>query len=297
MTQSPFYHYAASFDALGTISRFVRKDLVAHPDFLTNFLGVKISPRYFLGILDGKEGHIEPVPIPANWHADIAEWAYALHAVEMSNKTFTVVELGCGWGCWLNNTGIAAKCIGLDVNLIGIEGDAGHVAFAFESLQENGFSKSEYRIIHGIAGPTRSKALFPNSDFSGRQWGLKPIFGATEKELNFARKTGSHQVLETYPLSELSQGNNINLLHIDIQGGETDFVRASFTEINTYVHRMLIGTHSRAIEGDLQRFMLDKGWLLEMDRGVLVEIIDGKPETRVDGIQGWLNPKFNPSII
>ena len=54
--------------------------LEPHPDYVTNFLGVKISPRYFPGILDGKAGTVEPIPIPANWHADIAEWAGALRA-------------------------------------------------------------------------------------------------------------------------------------------------------------------------------------------------------------------------
>jgi hypothetical protein len=40
---------------------------------------------------------VEGIPIPANWHADIAEWAAALRAVELAEETFTVVELGCGW--------------------------------------------------------------------------------------------------------------------------------------------------------------------------------------------------------
>ena len=72
-------------------------------------------------------GVVEPVPIPANWHADIAERAAALRAVEQAHGTFKVVELGCGWGCWLNNTGVAARTLGLAVTLIGVEGDEGHI--------------------------------------------------------------------------------------------------------------------------------------------------------------------------
>jgi hypothetical protein len=40
---------------------------------------------------------VEPIPIPANWHADIAEWAAALRAVDLARGSFTMAELGCGW--------------------------------------------------------------------------------------------------------------------------------------------------------------------------------------------------------
>src|ERR1700750_29549 len=33
-------------------------------------------------------GQIEPIPIPANWHANIAEWAFALCAVHEAKGTF-----------------------------------------------------------------------------------------------------------------------------------------------------------------------------------------------------------------
>ena len=64
-------------------------------------------------ILDGRAGEVEDMPIPANWHADIAEWAAALRAVELARGTFSMAELGCGWGCWMNNTGVAARAAGL----------------------------------------------------------------------------------------------------------------------------------------------------------------------------------------
>lgn len=288
MTQSPFFHYNASFDAIDTMQRHAVPDVVSDPGYLTNFLGVKIATRYFPGILDGKEGVVEPVPIPANWHADIAEWAFALRAVDRASGTFRVVELGCGWGCWLNNTGAAARRRRLKVDLIGVEGDEGHVGFALESLSTNGFSNDEYRIVHGVAAPTRSKALFPTADRPGESWGLEPIFDATPEQVSEARRSGKYQVLEAYPLADLAGDQPVDLLHIDIQGGETDFVTANFADIDRYVQRMLIGTHSRVIEGDLQRFLLDKGWGLEMERPCIFGLVNGAPQIHVDGVQGWV---------
>jgi len=137
------------------------------PKYLTNFLGVLIDPKFFLSILDGRAGQVEPVPIPANWHADIAEWAAALRAVDLAPGGFTMIELGCGWGCWMNNTGAAARRMGRAVQLIGIEGDMGHIGFAREACEANGFLPSQVTLHHGIAAAETGTALFPRQDGAG----------------------------------------------------------------------------------------------------------------------------------
>jgi hypothetical protein len=143
-----------------------------------NYLGVKIDPKYLPGALSGAAGTMEGMPIPANWHADMAEWAAALRAVDLAQDTFTVAELGCGWGCWLNNTGVAARNAGLEVQLIGVEGDEGHAQFAKECCAANGFSPDQLTIYRGIAAATSGTALFPNAKTSGENYGLDPVFAA-----------------------------------------------------------------------------------------------------------------------
>lgn len=104
----PFFHYNSSFDPQEVMRRHAVRGLGATPGYLTNFLGVLIDPKFFPDILQGRAGEVEDIPIPANWHADIAEWGAALRAVDLACDRFTVIELGCGWGCWMNNTGVAA---------------------------------------------------------------------------------------------------------------------------------------------------------------------------------------------
>src|SRR5689334_22620519 len=173
---SPFVHYNAQFDAQATIERHARHDLRPHPNYLTNFLGVRIDPKFLPQILRGREGQVEPVPIPANWHADIAEWAAALRAVEIADGSFTMAELGCGWGCWMNNTGVAARARGLDVHLIGIEADEAHIAFAREACATNGFDQRDVTLRRGVAGAASGWALFPREEAAGEHWGLEPVF-------------------------------------------------------------------------------------------------------------------------
>lgn len=273
--------------------RHAAQNVVPDQRYITNWLGVKIHTKFFPGILDNKEGHIEPLPIPANWHADIAEWGFALRSVDKADETYRIVEIGCGWGCWLNNTGIAARRKSLKLDLIGIEADAGHVKFAHESLQANSFKDSEYRIVHGVAASDQSKAIFPLPDTPGADYGLGPVFNPSKEQLEAAEKDKNLQILDTFPLSKLSKGKLIDLVHIDIQGSETEYILDNFDDLRNYVRRILVGTHSRQIEGDLTRFFVEKGWSLEMERTAIINIVDGKPVVVVDGVQGWRNPELD----
>ena len=290
---SPFFYYNTTFDAQEVIRRHAAAGLEPTPGFLTNYLGVKIDPKFLPQILTERAGTVEAIPIPANWHADIAEWAAALRAVDLAKGRFTVIELGCGWGCWLNNTGVAARAAGLGVRLIGIEGDEGHIQFARECCATNGFKPEELHLVRGIAASARGVALFPRQQHSGHDWGLAPIFGATASQQKEAARRGSHDVLPMVDLRDLLRAEKkVDLLHIDIQGGEASLVAGCKAEMRDRVAYVVIGTHSREIEGEIFKTMLGDGWVLEMERPAIIDLNTGKPVVTVDGVQGWRNPKF-----
>lgn len=291
--QNPFWHYQCSFDALKTMSKYTAVGVVSTDGYLTNYLGVKIDPLFFPTILDGRANTIETMPQPNNWHADIAEFAAALRAVDISGSTFTVLELGCGWGCWLNNTGAAARRAGKKVKLLGIEGDAGHVEFANQSMKTNGYLSNEYSIMHGVAAATKGRALFPKQSNAGVHWGLEPVFGASDKQIAKALTEGTHDNLEMIALSDvIVENGKLDLLHIDIQGGEAELVRDSIETCNSSVRYIVIGTHSRFIEGTLEKLMFDNDWELEVDRPAISSLENGVQTLRVDGVQGWRNRRL-----
>jgi hypothetical protein len=292
---SPFFHYNAGFDPQEAMRRHAVANPQPHPGYLTNFLGVLIDPKYFPGILDGTAGTVEPIPIPANWHSDIAEWGAALRAVDLARDSFTMIELGCGWGCWMNNTGSAARRLGLDVFLIGVEGDPGHIVFAQESTAANGFKPSQVALHHGIAAAEGGTALFPRQNQAGASWGSAPIFGASQAEQALAAQDGTHDSLKMIPLAELAASKpRIDLLHVDIQGGEADLIASSRSFLSAKVAYLVIGTHSRQIEGELFETLLGAGWQLEIERPAILSIGPGAPTVYVDGVQGWRNPLLLP---
>jgi FkbM family methyltransferase len=292
---SPFWHYNSSFDAVDVMRRFAVIDPAPMAGMAVNFLGVAIDPRIFPPALAERAGTVEPIPLPANWHADIAEWGAALRAVDLSGPRFTMIELGCGWGCWMNNMGAAARSTGRDIHVIGVEGDVGHIAFAHEALARNGFTPDQWTVVNGIAAGRHGVALFPRQDHAGASWGLEPVFGATDEQRDAAVASGSHDVLPMIPLDQIAGAyDRIDLLHIDIQGGEADLIEECLPTLNEKVAYVVVGTHSRQIEGRLFDMMLAAVWLLEMERPAILSVAGPSPVVTVDGLQGWRNRRMLP---
>ncbi len=293
---SPFFHYHATFDPQEVIRRHAASGLKPRAGYLTNYLGVAIDPKFFPSILEGRAGQVEDIPIPANWHADIAEWGAALRAVDLAQDAFTMIELGCGWGCWMNNTGIAARRAGLKIHLIGVEADEGHIGFAREALETNGFGPSDYTLKRGIAAAQAGTALFPKQEKAGTAWGLEPVFDASEKQRDEAVNSGNYDALPMVALADvIGPHARIDLLHIDIQGGEADLVSSCLPFLSEKIAYMLIGTHSRQIEGRLFDSLLKAGWKLEIERPAILRLSgDAPPFVTVDGVQGWRNPRLLP---
>jgi hypothetical protein len=290
--ESPCWYYGSTFDAEDTIRRHAYP-VPAQADRLINFLGVKIAAEIYPDYIQGRLGEVEGVPIPGNWHADIAEWSAAMRAVELSGATFRMIELGCGWGCWLNNCGTAAKRMGKSVELIGIEGDAGHLAFAERALSDNGFVRPEYQLVGGIAAASSGYALFPSAGQSGQHWGLEPLFLKDSAERDAALASGRYDELPMLGLGDLTATvDRIDLLHIDIQGGEADLIDESIDTLDAKFATILIGTHSREIEGRLMTTLMGRGWKLEMEKPAMLALDQDGPRVTMDGVQFWRNPRL-----
>ena len=288
------WHWSSDFDADAIIAAFSKQGLQGDPAYVTNFIGTRIEPAVFPPVLSTMLGHVEPPPAPGNWHADIAEWASALFTVQHAaarGDTYRIVELGCGWGCWMTNMGVAARGLGLNVDLVGVEGEAQHLANASRTLELNGFTSDQFKLMHGVAGPKIGYAIFPKAGIADAGWGGEAVFYPEQSVLSAARQSRDVQVLDCMTLEQLSNGKLIDLLHIDIQGAEVDFITGNFEQIEALVRYVLIGTHSREIEGALIQHFLAAGWRLKTERPAICTIVSGRLRTEIDGVQLWANPR------
>ena len=286
----PLWTYYSSFDAEALIKQFTPSNLVASDGVVTNFLGVKMPPEIMPSVLESMTGKVESVPNPGNWHADIAEWAAALLSVSSATGSYQIIELGCGWGCWLNNMGVVASRRGLEISLIGVEGDRTHLEFASRTLELNGLRKKDVRLVHGIAAERNGKAFFPVLSDTTEDWGGEAVFFPPDDQAAQLSMDRNYVELKCFTLGDLSGGKVTDLLHIDIQGAEVRFVKGNIDAMKNNVRRCLVGTHSREIDGAIMELFLKNGWQLEVERPTVHDLVNGQPVTRIDGVQLWRNP-------
>ncbi|WP_162998392.1 hypothetical protein [Xanthomonas axonopodis] len=57
--QSPFFHYAATFDPIGVMQNHAVPNLEPRVGVLTNFLGVAIDPKFFPSVLSRRPPDFE----------------------------------------------------------------------------------------------------------------------------------------------------------------------------------------------------------------------------------------------
>ena len=286
----PLWGYAASYDPVAVVLSHENVERLPVAGHRVNFLGVAVNVAKFFPDMS-LENVVEPIPIPNNWHTDIAELSAALRAVDLAGETFSIIELGCGWGCWMNITGMAARRRGKSVSMIGVEGDPGHIAFARESLATNGFATRDYKLFWGIAAADSGVAFFPIQRISGQEWGLEAKLRPSTQEAEALRGSGRYEELPIFSLPNIAEDvASVDLLHIDIQGAETEVIAGALEFLNEKVRYIVVGTHSRKIDGDLLALLsADGGWALEIERPAIFTIDNGRPTLRIDGVQGWRN--------
>jgi FkbM family methyltransferase len=179
--------------------------------------------------------------------------------------------------------------------VIGVEGDEGHVRFAEEACAANGFRPDQFKVWRGIAAANDGVALFPKQSVSGIEYGLEPIFNASEERRREAVKSGKFDELQMISLDRvIGKDQRLDLLHIDIQGGEADLIQSCRELLKRRVAYILIGTHSREIEGRIFGDLLGDGWRLEIERPAILALNPDRPSTLVDGVQGWRNMALLP---
>jgi len=281
---------------LALFEQFPPYDGPGSPGFVTNFLGVRVRTS-FSTPLQSFDGHVEGHPVPVGGvQGETAEFIGMLRSVLDARDRYALLECGAGYGPWMAIAAAAAARRGIsDVRLYGIEGDAGHFRFMSEHLDDNGVSPENRHLIHGAVGASAGTARWPVVDNAADVYGGRPMDdGSTDYHGTPQSRLVEVQV---HSINDLLQREPVwDLLHVDIQGGEGALCRAGVEAMNRCVRRVVIGTHSRALDGEVMSVFHAAGWTLENEKPTVMVWRDGAPtlETmaRVDGVQVWRNPRL-----
>lgn len=281
---------------LAIFSQFKAYSGQGTPGFITNFLGVKVRVA-FSTPLEPYSGAVEGYPVPVGGlQAETAEYIGLLRSVLESGPSYRLLECGAGYGTWVGMADAALKQRSiLDYHLYGVEGDAGHCQFAQLHQADNNIPLDQVTFINGAVGPENGIVSWAVVDDSAAVYGGRPM---ADSSVDYHGQVQSNLVqVQSYAINDLLLREPVwDLMHVDIQGGEAALCRAGIELMNQRLKRIIIGTHSRALDGEVMSIFHKAGWALENEKPTVSFWQDGAPTlemlARVDGIQVWRNPRL-----
>jgi len=249
------------------------------------------------------------LPVPDDgYHAEAIEYVAMVDSLDRTKgDSFTIAEIGAGWGPWLSLGGVLGRRSGKRaVTLIGVEADPQRFRLLARQLIDNQLRPPESvqgsvtvdgwaelgtvrsRLIEAAAGRQAGTLWFPKLDVA--DLGAAATDRSTGQDYRGATVDSAPVVAMT--LAAILDGAAlVDLLHVDIQGGEFDFLAANVDLLAARVGAMLVGTHSRVIEGALIELLLRQGWTLAREKPCRVDWSRQTPHltgrTQNDGCQYW----------
>lgn len=295
------------------IKRIMPKKISASSAYYTDSMGIRVSPEYcpWIGEFIGSVDDIPPIPSDGYLGEAIEYAAFAI-ATELSKyrTTFNVVELGAGWGPWVSLAAVNAPKLGFDrVNLVAFEADGTRFNSLRKHLIINDVIHSDshdegedgrygWKLLNSAAHWENTKLYWPaSSDLLDA--GMAPTSDPTAS-VDYRGKTVEHVEIDAIDVVEaLSHLDVVDFMHIDIQGGEAELIPNIIDELTKKVSVLMIGTHSRKIEGDFIASLPQKGWKLFRERPCQFYSMADAPTleglTYLDGAQMWVNMGMNRS--
>lgn len=251
------------------------------------------------------------LPIPDDGYRSEAEEYVALaQAIATAADTFRIVEVGSGWAPWSVAGIVIARRGGLRATGIAVECDRERSEWAMQHAADNDvraqlltgtpdeitaalaapWEDVELRVVRAAGWHTRTTLQFPDldeGDMGGAVWTLP----GTDVDYRGAHLT--HHDVPTAALADLLDAPT-DLLHVDVQGVESELLTAAADVIQAHVRLMAVGTTDRGNEGRLQEFFLARGWGLAIDEPCTTLFTMTHPTlagfTVQDGLQLWENP-------
>ena len=266
--------------------------------FVTDFVGSRTDTT-INKYISGFAGLVEDVPVPRSFHAEAIEWVGSLRPVAEAKDTFCVCEIGAGWGPWIVATALAARRRGLEhLRMLALEPDPGHLEFLREHVAKNGLDDVDLEVFAGVAAPGDGSALFPVID-SRSEWGASAVFETPSipSDPPADAQLSRYRRVNAFSLQSILAGcGRVDLVHMDIQGAERTVIPAGLDVLGQKVKWLVVGTHSRVIEGELIAALSADGWHLTNEKPCRFDHADGtitEMNTTIDGTQVWRNTRFS----
>lgn len=290
-------------EELAIFDRFRPSPRPAEPGFVTDFLNVRTDiSALWEEVRPHLDGQRLDVPIPGDYRAETIEWLGLLRSVADAHdarREFVAMELGAGIGPWLVSGAAAARHIGIEqVRLYGVEADAVHFALMRQHFRNNGLDPDAHTLLNVAVGAKPGTAHWPKVPNPVNEWATRPARENDFLDLEYDGCRLARSVeIPVIPIVELvEREQRWDLVHLDLQGWEGEVCDEAIDVMDRRVHRLVVGLHSRRLEGEVLALFYSRGWALENEKPTRFVYEPAAPTienmTVLDGIQVWRNPRL-----
>lgn len=310
-SQSPLQIYAGyTPEDVALLKRYATHQANVFADHFVDGFGNK-TPFATVPFCGGVRPGPLQLPVPGDgYHAETIEYVALVDSIDRADPArYCTVEIGAAWGPWVSLGGTLARRTGRsEITLAAVEADPGRFQLTAQQLIANelrpqdadGIAQSgtwtqagpvRCRLIQGAAGASEGILHFPKLDLGD----LGAAASSEAADLEYRGKAVETFEVKAYTLAQILDGiDHVDLLHIDIQGGEFDLLAGSLETLEAKVAAMLVGTHSRVIEGQIVDLLIGRGWILHREKPCRVDWTLETPHltgrTTDDGCQYWRRP-------
>lgn len=255
---------------------------------------------------EAKSRYVAPVPAI---NEEYFEWIDLLISVWQAKETFTMVELGAGYGRWGISGLMAAADRDLRSQIAFVEPEPRHCEWLDEAVDRHfgdprneGFAEVYERAI--AYGRESVPFLVRQGDMNETNWFGQYVptieDGETTDRIYHgctvfrSRSQPECEYISIEPItlaSVLDRFGRVDLIDMDLQGMERDLVEHEMEVLTAKVHKVHIGTHSGLAEGYIRERFLSAGWfnIWDFSSGKMTNTPYG-PIDFQDGVQTWENP-------
>lgn len=277
--------------------------------WLVNWLGVRTRASFASEMEGAAERTRVTTELPPPSDTSF-EWLDLLEAVCAADGSFTMVELGAGFGRWLVNGAVALDQVlpGTPFHLVGVEAEPTHFGWLQEHLRDNGIDPAAHTLVHAAVAGKPGRVRFQLGDAAGwygqaieRDDPAAKLAGPVSRLIRWGRNTAANRigrgprkvrrVRATTVEALLRPLELVDLIHVDVQAAEADALEPAAEVLARKVKRVHVGTHDADNERRLRILFERLGWESRADyeHGRVNETPWGPIEFE-DGVQSWVNP-------
>jgi FkbM family methyltransferase len=208
-----------------------------------NWLGVTTRREFFTPELEFVRLSAPPID------TEYFEWIDVLEAVLAASTRFTMLELGAGYGRWIVNAAAAVRAYSqLPTSFVAVEAEPTHYKWLAAHCFDNGVTAE---LVRAAVVATPGAVKFAVGNPAG--WYGQAIADETWVPEN------TEEVPGVTLSSLLNAHEDVDLIHMDVQGVEADVLEEARAELSR-VRRIHVGTHGRSQEERLRRLFAGLGW-------------------------------------